>query len=89
MHIVYRTENKLNGKFYYGVHESNDNYLGSGTVLKAAVKKYGRENFIRRTIKSFNSAEEAYSFEQLMVDIALINDPKCYNACVGGKGARE
>ena len=85
--IVYRTENKVNGKFYYGVHQGdNPKYLGSGVALKNAIKKYGRKNFIRRTIMKFDTAEEAYAFEALMVDDALLNDPNCYNSCLGGVG---
>ena len=85
--IVYRTENLLNGKFYYGVHNSRKpRYLGSGTALKRAIKKYGRDNFIRRTIKEFDTAKEAYAFETLMVDDLLINNPMCYNATAGGTG---
>ena len=84
-YIVYRTENKANGKFYYGVHNNNSPYyIGSGSVLKDAVRKYGRDNFVRRTIKEFETAEEAYNFESIMVDETLINDRNCYNVKLGG-----
>ena len=83
--IVYRTENKVNGKFYYGVHNgTNDNYLGSGKLLKWAISKYGRENFIRRTIKEFDTADEAYAFERLLVDSDFVNRDDCYNVTEGG-----
>ncbi len=87
MAIVYRTENKLNGKFYYGVHSgSNNSYLGSGVLLKKAINKYGRKNFIRRTIATFDTVQEAYAFESIMVDEALVNNKQCYNVLSGGKG---
>ena len=85
--LVYRTENKLDNKFYYGVHNgSNPDYLGSGKLLKRAIKKYGKDNFVRRTIMEFDTLEEAYAFEAIMVDKQLIEDPKCYNVATGGHG---
>ena len=85
--IVYRTENKKNGKFYYGVHNgSRPNYIGSGVALKRAVKLYGVENFVRRTIAKFATEEEAYNFEALLVDEDMIKLASCYNAKPGGYG---
>lgn len=50
--IIYKTTNLINGKFYIGKHNSSDDcYLGSGAILKNAIKKYGRHNFIRETIE--------------------------------------
>lgn len=47
-HYVYRIINKLNNKFYYGVHSTSnidDGYMGSGKRLGYAKNKYGLENF--------------------------------------------
>ena len=86
-YIVYRTENKINGKFYYGVHNgSKPGYLGSGELLKKAIEKYGRENFVRRTIMEFDTAKEAYDFEALVVDQDFVDRDDCYNLKVGGFG---
>lgn len=87
MIIVYRTENKVNGRFYYGLHTADDKYyLGSGYRLKKAIKKYGKENFIRRTVREFDTVDEAREFEKLVID-AVINNPACYNVNNGGSGA--
>ena len=44
MHIVYRTTNKINGRYYIGMQNTNnESYLGSGLALVKAVKKYGGE----------------------------------------------
>ena len=87
MALVYRTENKINGKFYYGVTNGNNpSYLGSGIILKKAIKKYGRNNFIRRTVIEFDTIEEAYEFEKLIVDQDFVDRDDCYNSCIGGIG---
>lgn len=55
--FVYLTTNIVNGKIYVGQYtfkadkRLNANYLGSGTVMEQAIKKYGRENFKRRILK--------------------------------------
>jgi len=44
--IIYKTTNTINGKIYVGKHnKDNDDYLGSGKLLKRAMKKYGKEYF--------------------------------------------
>jgi group I intron endonuclease len=50
--IVYKTTNLLNGKIYIGSDiNNNDNYLGSGLLLKRAVNKYGLEFFKKETLQ--------------------------------------
>ncbi|MFN9113277.1 MAG: hypothetical protein ACK5XN_24675, partial [Bacteroidota bacterium] len=50
--IIYKTTNLINGKVYIGKDKHNNNhYLGSGKVLKQAIEKYGRENFIKEIIE--------------------------------------
>jgi hypothetical protein len=86
-YIVYKTTNLLNGRFYVGVHNSESTrYLGSGDLLKSAIKKYGRKNFIRETlVECGNDSEEAYSIEALLVKTQK-EDPRSYNIEPGGKG---
>ena len=49
-YYVYLTTNLINGKKYIGQHygELDDYYLGSGSILKKAILKYGRKNFKKR-----------------------------------------
>lgn len=53
MNFVYITTNLVNGKQYIGSHngEEGDSYLGSGKILKEAIKKYGKENFKREILE--------------------------------------
>lgn len=90
-YIVYKTTNKKNGRFYIGFHRTKDyrvfdGYLGSGSVLAHAIRKYGRENFERQTLVVFSNVDDALNFERdylTMIDYA--NDKKCYNVCAGGR----
>lgn len=87
MYIVYKTTNLIDGKYYIGVHklkEKYDYYLGSGTRLLLAIKKHGKENFIRETLMEFEVEQDAYDYEKLIVDDSLIKNPNCYNITEGG-----
>jgi hypothetical protein len=87
IYIVYETTNLINGKYYIGVHKVNgSNYLGYGVLLTSAVKKYGRSNFIRETLRSFDNKDDAYKFESLIVTKDLTTNPHCYNKIIGGIG---
>lgn len=91
-YVLYRTENLVNGKFYYGVHATDnldDGYLGSGKVLKKAILKYGKENFLRTDLEFFHSMKEAYIREGEIVTEELIKNPECYNAKLGGLGGTK
>jgi len=86
-HIIYKTTNIKNNKYYYGVHSTEkleDGYLGSGNGLKNDIKKYGIENFKKEIIAFFNDRNEALIFEANLVSKELINDPMCYNSTIGG-----
>ena len=80
-HIVYKTTNKINGKFYIGLHSTNnlnDNYLGSGWVLKDAIKKYGKENFIKEILFIYDSRQLAMKKEAELVNEDFIKDNNNY-----------
>lgn len=50
-----------------------------------AVVKYGYENFKRTTIKTFDTEEEAYKLEAIIVNEQLLKCKNCYNVALGGK----
>lgn len=86
-HFVYKTTNLVNGKFYVGKHSTtnlDDGYLGSGKVIRDAIKKYGKESFKREILDLFESEEAAYEFEATVVNH---KDPLSYNVSHGGVGS--
>lgn len=89
IHIVYKTTNTTNGKFYIGKHSTDnidDGYIGSGVILSLAVKKYGKDKFVREVIKEFGDEASAYQFERELIEAIGLDPTKCYNACKGGVG---
>ena len=90
-YIVYKTTNLSNGRFYVGVHgtedpEVFDGYFGTGSIITEAIKKYGKHKFIRETlIDCFGDEEEAYSIEEILVKTNK-EDPRSYNVMKGGRG---
>ncbi len=69
-YYVYKTTNKINGKYYVGVHQSenieNDKYLGSGYVLRNAIDKYGSDNFEREILFTYETPEEGYHLDHII-----------------------
>ena len=69
-YMVYKTTNKINGKIYIGCHQTTnitDEYLGSGKLLKRAIEKYGKENFVREIIASFKTDKEMFDEEKILI----------------------
>lgn len=86
-HYFYRIDNIVNGKFYYGIHSTNDlsdGYMGSGSRLNEDKLKLGIESFKKTIIKTFGTREEASDYEANFVTEELVKDINCYNIKVGG-----
>lgn len=85
----YRIINMVNNKFYYGVHKTdnlNDNYMGSGKLIKYAIKKYGIENFRKDYLLFFDTYNDALVHEAFVVNNEILNNELCYNLKLGGSG---
>lgn len=88
-YIVYKTTNKINGKFYIGFHKCNpdskkDSYLGSGKLIKQAIQKYGRHNFTRETLFVYGTPKEALNKERELVNDEFVKLTNNYNLSIGG-----
>ena len=88
-HFIYKTTNLLSNKFYIGMHSTSnlkDGYLGSGTSLRYAIRKYGSENFKLEIIEWCNDRESLAVREKEIITEEFLNDPNCYNLKPGGFG---
>jgi group I intron endonuclease len=57
--VVYLVENLVNGKKYVGMDtQNNPKYLGSGTLIMKAIRKYGKENFKKSILEICSSVTE-------------------------------
>lgn len=68
---IYRITNLLNGKMYVGQHTTDDlddGYMGSGVILRHALKKYGKENFRKEWLMFCEDADELNYMERVFVD---------------------
>lgn len=88
---IYESKNKINGKKYIGQHKSNifenTKYIGSGIIIKTAIKKYGKENFEVRLLEECSSKKELNEKEKYWIKyFNADNDNNYYNMTKGGDG---
>ena len=87
VYTVYKTTNTINGHFYIGVHKTdnpNDSYLGSGVIIKEAIREYGRPAFVKEVLFTFETLEEAYAKEKELVNAEFVARRDTYNVTEGG-----
>lgn len=88
-HFIYKTTNLLNGKYYIGMHSTDDlgdGYIGSGKRLRYSINKYGAKNHSREILEFVESREELKKREEEIVTINEIAKKDCMNLKVGGEG---
>lgn len=88
-YTIYVTYNLINGKEYIGKHQTqniNDNYLGSGKLIRSAIDKYGGENFVKDVLFVFKTEQEMNNKEKELVTEEYIKSKLSYNLCPGGHG---
>ena len=90
--FVYLSKNLISGKLYVGDHSAEDlentktkNYLGSGTYIKRAIKKYGKNSFKREILEFFPSKQEAFNAQAKYINKYNTLFPIGYNISpIGG-----
>jgi len=87
IYMLYKTTNLKNGRYYIGVHKTeneSDGYLGSGKLLLRAIDKHGKDSFKRETLALFDNEEAMYAKEAEVVTEEIVSDRLSYNVKLGG-----
>lgn len=85
--IIYKTTNLINNKIYIGQDKHNNtDYLGSGKILKKAIKKYGIKNFKKEILEICKSQEELNRREEYWIKNFNSFCPNGYNIAKGSFG---
>ena len=88
-HLVYKTIHTETGKFYIGVHSTtniDDGYLGSGSHIKRAIKKHGRQAFTREVLHMCDNREDMFERERSIITPEFLLNENTYNLAEGGSG---
>lgn len=87
--IIYKITNSINGKIYIGQDSKNNpDYYGSGTYLKRAINKYGKENFKKEIIEDNISNKQILNEREIywIGKLDSRNPEIGYNLTIGGEG---
>jgi group I intron endonuclease len=89
--FIYKTTNLINNKQYIGLcTREDDNYLGSGKLLKQAIAKYGKNNFKREILEISESFDELLELEEYYIEkFSAVESPNYYNLAKGGKAGNS
>lgn len=88
-YTIYQITHIESGKIYIGKHQTkklDDGYMGSGKVLRCAIKKHGIENFEKVILHVFDSETEMNAREAELVSEEFVAREDTYNLCPGGRG---
>ena len=91
-HFIYKTTCSVNGKYYYGMHSTDnldDGYVGSGTRLWHSIRKHGIENFKLEILEFCSDRETLKKREAELITEDMLQDQMCMNLTLGGGGGWE
>jgi hypothetical protein len=85
---IYKITNNINGKIYIGKDTTNDqNYFGSGLLIKRAINKFGLINFTKEIIDESSDKKELCEKEKYWIKFYNSTDKSIgYNISNGGDG---
>ena len=100
MGVIYKITNIINNKIYIGqtwttepqrwqnhIWHAQNNTNNDSPYLCNAIRKYGKENFIRKIIDTSDSVEELNNKEIYYIKLFNSTNPDIgYNICLGGDG---
>lgn len=87
--LIYKIINLTNNKVYIGKHitcDKNDDYFGSGKLIKRAVEKHGIQNFKKEILFECSNEEEMNQKEKEIVNEKFVKSKNTYNLKIGGDG---
>lgn len=89
MMIIYRTINTITMHWYIGQDSKNNpQYLGSGLLLKKAIKKHGRKNFYKEILQQLpdgSTKDDLNKAEIFWINtMNAVNSENSYNLASGG-----
>ena len=86
-HLVYKIINKMDGKYYIGIHSTDnieDGYMGSGKLFRIAIEEYGEKNFEKEILFDFVTRKQSLTREAELVKQNEVDNKDCYNIALGG-----
>lgn len=91
-HIIYKTTCIITGKWYIGLHSTddlNDGYIGSGTHLWRSIKKHGKHNHRTEILEHCSDRATLIKREAEIVTEDLLSQEACMNLMIGGNANAE
>ena len=90
-HYTYKTICVVTNDYYLGKRSTDkklvdDDYLGSGNLIKKSIEKYGEKNHIKEILKIFPTEKLAFQEEKQLITKYDLDNPKCMNLMPGGQG---
>jgi hypothetical protein len=88
-HYIYKITNKKNGKYYIGMHSTDnleDGYFGSGKLIRNSIRRHGKDSHSKVILEYLEDRKSLREREIELVNEDLLNDPMCMNLQPGGGG---
>lgn len=90
LYTIYKVTHRESSKIYIGKHQTknlDDGYMGSGRLIRLAVKKHGREAFDKEILYVCETEAEMNTKEAELVTEEFCLREDTYNLCPGGIGS--